>query len=373
MRVLYVTTIALTMRFFPQHIKMLISEGHTVELACNCSECEVPEAVAEMGLKTYNVPFSRSPFSADNIKAYSELKAIIENGKYDIVHTHTPNASVLARMACRKKRKQGLRVFYTAHGFHFYRGAPLLNWLVFYPVEKLCSRFTDVLVTINDEDYSLAKEKLLTKKTVKVPGVGVDLEHFKKTASDDVGAVKEALGVANEDKLLIYVSELNENKNQMSLLYMISYLRKKRTDVKLVLVGTGDSEERLKKKCGDLGISHCVIFTGYRNDVPALLRAADITVPSSIREGLPLNVVEAMACNTSVVAYDNRGHRTIIKDGVNGYLVPLNDYRAMAEKIDFLLSDPDVASRIQENALADIRQFSTECVVEKMRELYQLH
>ena len=152
----------MTMGFFLEHIKMLLNEGHTVEIATNC-EKPVPEIYNTLGCKVHDIPFSRSPFSKNNLKAYKMFKQLVESEHYDIVHTHTPNASMIVRLACRKVRKQGTKVFYTAHGFHFFRGAPLKNWLMYYPIEKFCARFTDVLITINKEDFALAQKKMPAK------------------------------------------------------------------------------------------------------------------------------------------------------------------------------------------------------------------
>ena len=153
MKILYVTTISLTMNsFFQPHIDMLVKEGNQVDIACNYKDLALADLYKELGCNFYQIDFSRSPLSKDNIKAYGQLKKVINSGGYDIVHCHTPNAAVITRLVCRKfRKKNGLKVFYTAHGFHFYKGAPKLNWMVFYPIEKLCSRFTDKLITINSE------------------------------------------------------------------------------------------------------------------------------------------------------------------------------------------------------------------------------
>ena len=152
------------MSFFYEHFRMLMKEGREIELACG-NKKPIRENIASLGLPLHTVCFSRSPLSKDNLKAYKQLKNVIENGNYDIVHCHTPNASVITRLACRKfRKKNNLKVFYTAHGFHFYKGAPKVNWLVYYPIEKFCSRFTDKLITINTEDYELAKRKFKAKE-----------------------------------------------------------------------------------------------------------------------------------------------------------------------------------------------------------------
>ncbi|MCC8150394.1 MAG: glycosyltransferase family 4 protein [Lachnospiraceae bacterium] len=371
MKILYVTTIGITMCFFPEHIRMLLDEGHIVEVACNNETSSVPDYCREWNLKIHNIPFSRSPFSKDNLVAYRELKKLVTTEEYDIVHTHTPNASVCVRLACRKLRKNGLKVFYTAHGFHFYQGAPLKNWIIYYPLEKLCSRWTDVLITINHEDYEIAKSKMHAIHVEEIPGIGIDLSRFTDCRIDR-NAVREEFGIKPEDKVLIYIAELNENKNQSSLIQMLAEFRKIRSDVKLMLVGKGDSEAVLKEQCEKFNVRDCVIFTGYRSDVPALLKASDVAVPSSIREGFGLNVIEAMACKIPVVAYDNRGHRTIIRNGENGFMVPMGNYKAMAEKVNLLLNDSQIAESISKTAFSELKKYTSENVIALMRKIYQL-
>ncbi len=370
MKILYVTTIGITMCFFPEHIKMLLAEGHTVELACNDAESKVPEIYHELGLKIHTIPFSRSPLSKSNITAYKQLKKLVQEGNYDIVHTHTPNASAIVRLACSKLRKQGLKVFYTAHGFHFYKGAPLLNWLIYYPIEKFCSRFTDTLITINKEDYERASSKMHAKRTEIIPGVGVDLGRFQNAEVDRM-AVRAEFGISADAKVLIYIAELNKNKNQTSLLDMMAELNKVRQDVVLLLVGPGDMRSELEEKAKKLGIADKVVFTGFRKDVPQLLRASDVCVPSSIREGFGLNIIEAMACGVPVVAYDNRGHRTIIKNTENGYIVSNSDAVTMAERVDYLLVNDVIRNQIVFKANNAINRYSVQNAVDTLSEIYK--
>ncbi len=371
MKILYVTTVASTMTFFPEHIKMLLAAGHTVEFAGNCVEKKPPEYCAELGLPLHHIPFSRSPLSRANLTAYKQIKKLIREGNYDIVHTHTPNASAITRLACRGLRKRtGLRVFYTAHGFHFYRGAPLKNWLLYYPVEKLCARWTDTLITINREDYDKARRSLRARRIELIPGVGVDLTRFQG-ATVDRDAVRASLGIPQDAEVLIYIGELNMNKNQASLLNMMAELLKNRPRAVLLLVGAGSMMPQLREKADALQISDRVFLIGYRTDIPQLLYASDVCTPSSIREGFGLNVIEAMACGVPVVAYDNRGHRTIIRDGETGYLVPNGDFCQMAERVSYLLACPEKATEMAAAATAVLPQFSTSAVLAKMREVYE--
>ncbi len=182
--------------------------------------------------------------------------------------------------------------------------------------------------------------------------------------------VKSALGISPGDYVLIYIAELNPNKNQFSLLDMMSLLLREKSNVCLLLVGVGEAEQELREKCDSLSISDHVIFTGYRSDVPSLLTAADIAVPSSIREGLGLNVIEAMASGVPVVAYDNRGHRSIITDGVNGFLIENGNHVAMAERVMKLMNDRIEYTRIRQEGLKRAQVFGIENVLGQMKDIY---
>ena len=242
MKILYVTTVSITMGFFPEHFKMLVEEGHEVELASNL-EKQLREDIVAFGFEAYHIPFSRSPLSKDNIKAYKQLKKLITEKEYDIVHCHTPVAAICTRLACRKARKNGTKVFYTAHGFHFYKGAPLKNWLVYYPAEWLCSFWTDTLITINREDYHRAQQHMHAKKTVYVPGVGIDLNKFGSVSLDRAEKRRE-LGIPENAVLLLSVGELNENKNHETVIRAIAGM-----DVYYILAGQGDRQEKLEGSC----------------------------------------------------------------------------------------------------------------------------
>ncbi|WP_342580950.1 glycosyltransferase [Ureibacillus sp. FSL W7-1570] len=177
MRILYVTTISNTVNaFLVPHIKLLMEKGHQVDVAFNIVK-EPSTELKKLGCKIYNIEFQRSPLSKKNVFAYKKLKNLIKKQKYDLVHTHTPVASACVRLACRNLKN--VKVMYTAHGFHFYKGASLKNWMFFYPIEKWLSNYTDCLITINSEDYYVARNKMRACSTKLVSGVGIDLEKFK--------------------------------------------------------------------------------------------------------------------------------------------------------------------------------------------------
>src|SRR5699024_8835548 len=177
MKILYITTISNTVNaFLIPHIEMLIKEGHSVDIACQITK-EIDPRLIELGCKVFNIPFKRKPLSMKNYKDFKEIKKILNNGDYDLIHTHTPVASTVSRLVA--KSFPDIRVFYTAHGFHFFKGAPLKNWMIFYPIEKFLSKFTDTLITINQEDYEIAKKKFYKNKVFYIPELGIDFKKYK--------------------------------------------------------------------------------------------------------------------------------------------------------------------------------------------------
>ena len=370
MKIIYITTVSSTMNaFFKSHIKMLVDEGHTVDIACNDDNWPIDDFYYTLGCKYYHIDFSRTPLSPDNLKAYGQLKSVIENGGYDIVHCHTPNASVVTRLVCRKfRKKNGLRVFYTAHGFHFYKGAPLKNWLVYYPVEKLCSYFTDLLITINKEDHDLAKRKMKAKRVEYVPGVGIDLSRFENIVSDRAEKRRE-IGVPEDAFLLVSVGELNENKNHRVIIEAMAKLGDPR--VHYAVAGLGGKKDELTELAKTLGISDRVHLLGYRRDIPELNSAADAFCFPSLREGLGMGSIEAMSCGLPIITSNVHGINDYSIDGVTGYKCNPYDVDGFAGAIEKLLNNPENTVSIGEANKDRVKCYSIEKVLPIMKYIYE--
>lgn len=308
------------MDFFPSLITELINDGYKVDIATN--ECDGDSKVnliyKELGCNIYPISCSRFPFSSGNIKAIEEIRNIVKDKHYDIVHCHTPIAAACTRLACRKARKNGTKVIYTAHGFHFYTGAPLKNWLLFYPVEKLCSRWTDALITINKEDYERAKKKFKIKKIEYVPGVGIDVKRFADDPTDKKAKRRE-LGIPEEAYVLLSVGELNINKNQQIVVRAVGELKDK--NIHYVIAGKGDQDKALLNLAKEVGIENQFHLIGYRSDVPELYKMSDVYLLPSKREGLNVSVMEAMSSGLPCIVSDIRGNRDMIDEGKGGFLV----------------------------------------------------
>lgn len=314
MKILYVTTIGGTMNFFKNFIKSLIDNGNTVDIATNEKGSKVADCYREWGCTVHPISCTRSPLNKGSIRAIGEIRDIVKDGGYEIVHCHTPVAAMCARLACRKLRKDGVKVVYTAHGFHFYKGAPKKNWLLYYPIEKICSEYTDVLVTINQEDYAFAKKKMKSKRVEYVPGVGIDLEKFSRTDVNRYEKRKE-LGIPENATLLISVGELNKNKNHETVIRAVAEL--KNENIYYIIAGKGGLEGYLNGLIEEVGLTDRVKLLGYRNDIKELCAISDVFVFPSFREGLSVSVMEAMATGLPVVCSKIRGNTDLI-DGDGG-------------------------------------------------------
>ena len=365
MKILYVTTISNTMGFFVEHIKMLYKEGHTVEIACAEGTKPLNPVYYELGCKVHDIPFSRSPFSKNNLKAYKMLKQLVESEHYDIVHTHTPNASMIARLACRKVRKQGTRVFYTAHGFHFFKGAPLKNWLMYYPVEKFCARYTDVLITINKEDYEFAQKKIHAKKVCYVPGVGIDLEKIRSVQVDR-NEVRKSMGVPEDCILLASVGELSVRKNHQIVIKAVAKL--KNSKVHYAIAGQGVLLHFLKNLSKELGVEQQVHFLGYRKDIAQIYKSSDVAILPSLQEGLPVALMEAMACGLPIICSKIRGNTDLVQN-IDAQFV-CNEVEVLYKKINNLITSKTLQEQLAQENKKNIDLFSLNNVLEKMKNIY---
>lgn len=331
MKILYITTIGGTMNFFKTFIKELVDEGHTVDMACNDSVSKPADMYTEIGCRVYSISTSRSPYSKGNLIAIKQIRKLVEENGYDIVHCHTPIAAMCTRLACRKLRKKGIKVIYTAHGFHFYKGAPVKNWLLYYPIEKICAHWTDTLININLEDYTFSKEKMKAKRVEYVPGVGVDTSRFD-TISASREEKRDELQIPQDATVVMSVGELNTNKNHEAIIRAVAKI----PGIYYMIAGKGLLKDYLQNLIDELGISDRVKLVGFRRDIGELLNCADIFAFPSYREGLPVSVMEAMYLGLPVVASDIRGVRDLIEDGKNGFLCNPSDANSFSEKLKLL-------------------------------------
>lgn len=372
---LILASVASMIRHFNMpNIHLLQERGYTVHVACNfvegssCNEAgieELKKTLSDMGVLMHHIDFSRNMFDMkSNFKAFKQLKAIFAETAFSLMHCHTPIASVLGRLAAKKYRKNGLKVIYTAHGFHFYKGAPLKNKIVFYPIERFCSRFTDILITINQEDYALAKAKMKSKRVEYIPGIGIDTQLIS-----GIGVTKaqkrNELSIPEDSKLLLSVGELNQNKNHETVIKAISELNDK--TVHYAIAGVGVLRDKLDTFIKECGLEGRVHLLGYRTDVKELYKAADIFVHPSFREGLSVAVMEAMASGLPVVASNIRGNCDLIDEA---WLVSPNDIGGFAKKINELLENADLCANVGKDNKEKSKKYDIDVIVEAMKSIY---
>lgn len=362
-KILFTSHTANFMKFNRLFMRDLREKGHTVHYA-SAGEEEILDAD-----ESFVVPFARSPLKLRNLKAYKELKRLLERENYDLVHCHTPVGGVVTRLAVKHANlMRKPKVIYTGHGFHFYKGAPLINWVIYYPVEKWLARSTDTIVTINHEDYERAKQKFHAKKVELIPGVGVDLMRFRPASAAEKVELRQKNGLRKEDFVLIYMAEINKNKDQEFIIDNLAALHEEIPKIKVLFAGKGPEQKRLEKKVAELGLEETVRFLGYRKDTAELYRMADVAVSASRREGLGLNLVEGMASGLPIVARDNRGHREIVISEKEGML--FRDGEGFRKAVLELYHEPARRREIGKHNTEAAKRFSLEKSREKMAKIY---
>ncbi len=355
--------------FHIPYIKLLQRRGFEVHCA-GWGKGRFKARLEAAGAICHDVPFSRNPFHPRNLVALLRLKRLLHREEFALVHTHTPVASALLRIAARWTRTRP--VIYTAHGFHFCKGCPALNWLLFYPSERLLARWTDALVTINAEDYARAKRFPVRTRLGAwlIPGIGVDLSRFEKPDGHAPSAIRKELGLPLDSLLLLCVGELNANKNQRQLVEALAELKADFPQVQLVLAGEGPKADELRALAATLGVSDRVHLLGYRDDVPRLMQSADLFVFASKREGLPVAVMEAMASGLPIVATKVRGNRDLVVECETGFLVEVGDATTLARRVAQLLANEELRRSFGRRARERIQAYKLEHALEAMDEIY---
>lgn len=358
------------MEFHIPYLRLFQEQGWETAVAAKNDYDDPADCVIPYCDAYFDVQFDRSPLKRTNIQTYRMLKKIIREGQYDIIHCHTPVGAAVTRLAAIGARKRGTKVIYTAHGFHFYQGAPVKNWLIFYPIEWLLARLTDVLITINTEDYALAQKKLHAKRVEYVPGVGLDTRRFCR--NDQRGSLKrQALGLSEDDFVILTVAELIPRKNHLVVLHALSQLKETPAyeNLKYVICGDGILMEELKQLVRSLGIQDHVLFLGYRDDIEALCNASDLFAFMSHQEGLPVALMEAMCCGLPAICSKIRGNVDLIEDGQDGLLLD-NTPQAVADGILKLYGDPEYRKKLGTAAEEKIRQYDIQNISERMKRIY---
>ena len=378
-RVLMVATVpSMIGQFNMNNIHILQNLGYEVDVASDFTDTSFwpgekienfKKELAALNVKTFQLDFSRSMFKFNrHVRSYKETLELISERKYSFIHTHTPVASAIVRLAAHKTKT---KVIYTAHGFHFYNGAPLKNWIIFYPIEKYLSKYTDVLITINKEDYKRASEKFKAKKTIKIPGVGVDTWKFA-ICEVDRSKKRAELGVKDSDFLLLSVGELSERKNQKVVIDALHMMKKTGTidNVVYLVVGKGNQGEELKKLVSEYGLEDHIKLLGFRTDIDELCKTVDCFVHPSIREGLGIAPLEAMAAGLPLISANVNGIKDYTEEGVSGCCVNPTSADGMVSAIKKMRKDTSFRKTCSRNNQSTANEYDFKNTEKIMKETY---
>ena len=383
-KILILTTVSgFLYQFELDNVKILQNMGYEVHYAANG---ELPrylfeqEVVETSGVIFHHVGIEKSPAKCrKNAKAFREIMQIIRQEQIQVLHCHTPMGGVLGRLAGKRCEAEGisLKVIYTAHGFHFYQGAPRFAALVYRMAEAYLAHYTDRLVTINREDYENARTFRLREQgaVYQIPGVGLDMEYYHPANKEQRQNARKSLQVAENQMFLLSVGELNENKNHRVMIEALREMQKQGRDIsdlKYGICGDGDLREALHQLVREYQLEQNVIFYGYQKDVRPYLWAADLFVFPSRREGLGMAALEALAAGVPVLAADNRGSREYMQHGKNGFLCIWDDKDAYIRALEQMQNQrPEEWHKIQKFCRESVEKFQKKYTHEIMKQVYE--
>ena len=369
-KVLFVATVqSHIMNFHLPYIDYFLDKGFEVHVCCKMDKKKYSNLSKNIVWK--DIDFSRLPVSPSNIKALITMINYMKLNKFSLIHVNTPVAAFIARIAAFFAGAKP--VIYTAHGFHFYKGAPILNWLIYYPVEKLGARLSDGIITINEEDYNRAQKFKLRKNAAvyKVNGVGITLRDktIELYSKSDKAHIRESFGIKSEEFVLIVIAEFVKKKNHIQIIEAVGKMNR-HNDIKVLFVGDGELESSLKEEVNKRNLNHVILFLGFRNDVERLISISDAIGLFSYREGLPKSIMEGMIQSKPVIATNVRGSRDLVKNKVNGFLIELNDVEGTAKALEDIINNRELANKLGKNSLEIIENYKLETVMNQMEKIY---
>lgn len=372
---MYASVASMIDLFNMDNINILQELGYTVDVACNFDEGsitsderveEFKQELEKRGIKCFNIPIPRDVKKINEIKkSYIMTKELTKNN-YNLVHCHSPIGSVICRLAFRNTRT---RMIYTAHGFHFFKGAPLKNWIIFYPIERWMARYTDVLITINQEDFERAKSFHVREKVANINGIGIDAQKFKERgrSSQNVG-LRKKLNLPLDTIIIASVGQLSKRKNHGVVIKALKEINNPK--IIYLIVGEGEERNNLTQLVREYKLNKQVLLLGYRSDVNKILRITDIFMFPSLQEGLPVSLMEAMATGLPCIVSDVRGNRDLIDQEKGGFVVNKNEDSFYAQAISRLMKDVALRKTMGDYNETKIREFSKERINKKMFQIY---
>lgn len=315
----------------------------------------------------FNIDFGKNPFTLKNLKNFSKMRKIIRDNNYEVVHANTAVAGVITRLAC-WGFKQKPQVIYMAHGFHFLKKGSIKNWIVYYPIEKICSKLTDDLILINSEDYNLARIKMKAKRIHLINGVGVKDIFYETPICPELVFPKYNLD--KRKKYLTYVAELNDNKNQMFLLSCVPDIVALDNNIHFLMIGDGQNFLKMSEYIKKNNLKDFVTLMGHQENIFELLSISTCALSTSFREGLAVNLMESMAMGLPIVATKTRGVSDLVIDNVNGHLVNLDRTEFVDAVVD-VLSNEDKAIKFGQEGKSLSQQYRKDIVVKNIVDIYE--
>ncbi|MDK1718410.1 glycosyltransferase [Dellaglioa algida] len=363
-------------QFNIENMKILIELGYKVDVAANFTDVDpmsherrkkLFDFFKEENIKYFQIDFSRGIGSVSgNLKAYSQLNKVIMNNKYDFIHTHSPLASVITRISA---KKNNVPVLYTAHGFQFFRGGSFKDWVIFYPIEYFFSKYTDGIITINNEDFKRAK-KMNSKKVYYIPGVGVNTRKYGMTSENGkFNKIRIEFSLGMDTTILLSVGELSKRKNHEVIIRAMATM--KELDIVYFICGVGQEETKLRELVQTLNLNEKVKLLGYRTDIDEVMSYSDIFVFPSKREGLGLAAIEAMAAGLPIITSNVNGINDYSIDGVTGYSYSPNDYKGFAKGIKMLINNKEIFGKMKINNKNAAVKYDIANVNKNMKEIYE--
>ncbi|CCY84167.1 glycosyltransferase family 4 protein [Clostridium sp. M62/1] len=367
-KVLFVATVVKTHInvFHIPFLKLFKDKGYETYVCArndfvNKNECIIPYCDYY-----HDIPFSRQPFHLDNIKAYYRLKKVIEDNHFDIIHCHTPVGGAITRLIKKNMPDLNAKLIYTAHGFHFFKGAKLTNWIIYYPIEKWLAQYTDILITINQEDYERAKSFKCGELRL-VNGIGIKFPEYG-LSNAEIEEKREQLSLEKKDIVLVSVGELIQRKNHALVIKALGQLKK--PHIKYLICGNGRLEKKLTELIEKNGLRKQVYLLGFRNDINAICQVSDIFLFPSLQEGLPVALMEAMANKMPVIATDIRGNHDLIQNNEGGILISPNSTEDMKNAILYLTANSHLWPKMGEKNFQAVQNYALDKIVKEMQEIY---
>lgn len=347
------TTDSMIWNFLIPHIYALQNHDFHVECACSKTGVYFNELEKQYKFIMHEIHFERSPYSLSNLKAYKELCVLVRDEQIDTIFCHEPVGGAMGRLV---GRKFGCKVIYIAHGFHFYKGAPIVNKIIYYNVEKVLSYFTDVLVTINQEDYCASK-KFHAKSTKLINGIGIDTNKFKRMESN---WLREQFHLKEDDFVALSVGELIPRKNHMIIIKAMK--RMNNPQLHYFIAGEGELKHQIEHFVNEYGLTNNVHLLGFRRNINEICNSCDLFVMPSVQEGLSVALMEAMGCGKAVLASKIRGNVDLIVHDKGGKLVPTFDVNQYAEQLDFFFSNKSLLKQYGDYNYYRVKNFDLKTV-----------